>query len=98
MKKIFFFSKILLYTFRLLKKSKHAENIKGIQSKAGLTGHRKTHYPEVQRKNLTDLSFIRPNKNWAKKIKKQQVVIQSFIEELTFRELIILKKWDSLWG
>ena len=52
-----------------------ATNIKGIQSKAGLTGHRKTHYPEVQRKNLTDSSFIRPNKNKANKIKNQQVVI-----------------------
>ena len=77
---LFFFSKILSYTFRLSKKSKHAEYPKDIQSKVGLEGHtaekliirrcreriseghsikswfrrthsRKTHHPEVQRKN-----------------------------------------------
>ena len=31
---------------------------KGIQSKVGLTGHRKTHHPDLQRNNLTDSSFI----------------------------------------
>ena len=35
-----FFNKILVDTFRLSKKLKHAENKKGIQSKVGLTGHR----------------------------------------------------------
>ena len=36
---LFFFSKILSYSFRLSKKSKHAEYPKDIQSKVGLEGH-----------------------------------------------------------
>ena len=61
---------------------------KGIQSKVavGLAGHRKT-YTDVQRKNLTDSSFIVKQ---SKQLKKQQakLLIKSFTAELTFRELV----------
>ena len=56
------------------------------QSKIGLKGYRKTHHPDVQRKNLTNSSFIEKQ---SKQLKKQEpkLLIKSFTEELIFREL-----------
>ena len=51
----------LFYTLSfqsLSKRSTHPEYQKDIQSKVGLAGHRKTHHPDVQTKNLTDSSFV----------------------------------------
>ena len=47
-----FFSEVVV------KKLKHLEYDKDIQSNAGLAGHRKTYHPDLQRENLTDSSFI----------------------------------------
>ena len=54
-------------TFYILSGCQRKQNIsyqtyleyqKNIHSNAGLAGHRKTNNPDVQRKNLTDSSFI----------------------------------------
>ena len=47
-----FFSEVVV------KKLKHLEYKKDIQSNVGLAGHRKTYHPDLQRENLTDSSFI----------------------------------------
>ena len=54
-----------------------------MQSKVGLAGHIKPHHPDVDRKNLTDSSFIVKQ---SKQLKEQQTnLIKSFTDELTFR-------------
>ena len=55
---VFFLQDFFIY-FQVVKEIKTSpEYQKDIQSKVGLAVHRKTHHPEVQRKNLTDSPFI----------------------------------------
>ena len=58
MKEMFFFQQDSFIYFQVDKEIKtYREYQKGVQSKADLAGHRKTHHLDVQGKNLTHLSL-----------------------------------------
>ena len=76
----FFFSKILSYTFRLSKKSKHAEYPKDIQSKVRLEGH--TAEKLIIRRCRERISEGHSVKSWFKGHTAEKLIIRRCRERL----------------